>query len=180
MEQQQPVRRRYIGKQRPRPSEFVPVCQPLAAQQLVPVSPPLAAEPHQPKRKRTQTGTRVQFAGQRLSCSVSLRGALMARLQQERASRETWTGEQWERVVQQVAKEDWGAVNHGGYRTKKVRPPAVGEPQAVSDHGQVVNDSTQLQPLAKSMQASTTKTQSLRSVGPLMPCRQSCPQSPRH
>ena len=137
MEQQQPVRRRYIGKQRPRPSEFVPVCQPLAAQQLVPVSPPLAAEPHQPKRKRTQTGTRVQFAGQRLSCSVSLRGALMARLQQERASRETWTGKQWERVVQQVAKEDWGAVNHGGYRTKKVRPSAVGEQQAVSDQGQV-------------------------------------------
>ena len=137
MEQQQPVRRRYIGKQRPRPSEFVPVCQPLAAQQLVPVSPPLAAEPHQPKRKRTQTGTRVQFAGQRLSCSVSLRGALMARLQQERASRETWTGKQWERVVQQVAKEDWGAVNHGGYRTKKVRPSAVGKQRAVSDQGQV-------------------------------------------
>ena len=137
MEQQQPVRRRYIGKQRPRPSEFVPVCQPLAAQQLVPVSPPLAAEPHQPKRKRTQTGTRVQFAGQRLSCSVSLRGALMARLQQERASREIWTGKQWERVVQQVAKEDWGAVNHGGGRTEKVRPPAVDEQQAVSDQGQV-------------------------------------------
>ena len=135
MEQQQPVRRRYIGKQRPRPSEFVPVCQPLAAQQLVPVSPLLAAEPHQPKRKRTQT--RVQLAGQRLSCSVSLRGALMARLQQERASRETWTGKQWERVVQQVAQEDWGAVNHGGYRTKKVRPPAVGEQQAASDQGQV-------------------------------------------
>ena len=35
-------------------------------------------------------------------------------------------------------------------------------------------------PLAKIMQASTTKTQSLRSVGPLMPCRQSCPQSTRH
>ena len=137
MEQQQPVRRRYIAKQRPRPSEFVPACQPLAAQQLVPVSPPLAAEPHQPKRKRTQTGARVQLAGQRLSCSVSLRGALMARLQQERASRETWTGKQWERVVQQVAKEDWGAVNHGGYRTKKVRPSAVGEQQAVSDQGQV-------------------------------------------
>ena len=61
----------------------------------------------------------------------------MARLQQERASRETRTGKQWERVVQQVAKEDWGAVNHGGYRTKKVRPPAVGEQQAVSDQGQV-------------------------------------------
>ena len=76
MEQQQPVRRRYVGKQRPRPSEFVPVCQPLAAQQLVPVSPPLAAEPHQPKRKRTQTGARVQFAGQRLSCSVSMRGGI--------------------------------------------------------------------------------------------------------
>ena len=120
MEQQQPVRRRYIGKQRPRPSEFVLVCQP-AQRQLVPVSQPLVAEP-QPKRKRTQTGTRVQLAGQRLSCSVSLRGALMARLQQERASRETWTGKQWERVVQQVAKEDWGAVNHGGYITKKVRP----------------------------------------------------------
>ena len=133
MEQQQPVRRRYIGKQRPRPSEFVPV------------SPPLAAEPHQPKRKRTQTGTRVQFAGQRLSCSVSLRGALMARLQQERASRETWTGKQWEHVVQQVAKEDWGAVNHGGSRTKKVRPSAVGEQQVVSenqgqvDHGSIIS-----------------------------------------
>ena len=103
----------------------------------MPVSPLLAAEPHQPKRKRTQTGRRVQLAGQRLSCSVSMHGALMARLQQERASRETWTGKQWERVVQQVAKEDWGAVNHGGYRTEKVRPPAVGEQQAVSDQGQV-------------------------------------------
>ena len=106
MEQQQPVRRCYIGKQRPRPSEFVLVCQPLAAQQLAPASPPLAAEPHQPKRKRTQKGCRVQFAGQRLSCSESLRGPLMARLQQERASRETWTGQQWARVMQQVAKED--------------------------------------------------------------------------
>ena len=77
MEQPQPVRRHYMGKQRPRPSEFVPVCQPLAAQQLVPVSPLLAAEPHQPKRKRTQTGTRVQLAGQRFSYSVSLRGALI-------------------------------------------------------------------------------------------------------
>ena len=143
MEQQQPVRRLYIGKQRPRPSQFVPVCQPLAAQQFVPVSPPLAAEPHQPKRKRTQTGTRVQLAGQRLSCSVSLRGALMARLRQERASRETWTGKQWEHVVQQVAKEDWGAVTHGGCRTRtnKVRPPAVGEQQAVSDQAQVDHDS---------------------------------------
>ena len=138
MEQQQPVRRRYFRKQRPGPSKFVVrVCQPLAAQQLVPVSPPLAAEPHQPKGKRTQTGTRVQLAGQRLSCSVSLRGALMARLQQERASRETLTFLQWERVVQQVAKEDWGAVTHGGYRWNKVRPPAVGEQQAVSDQGQV-------------------------------------------
>ena len=133
MEQQQPVRRRCIGKQRSRPSEFVPV------------SPPLAAEPHQPKRKRTQTGTRVQLAGQRLSCSVSLRGALMARLQQERASRETWAGKEWEHFVQQVAKEDWGAVNHGGYRTKKVRPSAVGKQQVVSenqgqvDHGSIIS-----------------------------------------
>ena len=90
---------------------------------------------------------RVQLAGQRLSCSVSLRGALMARLQQERASRETWTFLQWERVVQQVAKEDWGAVNHGGYRWhpsdrwNKVRPPAVGEQQAESDQGQVDHSS---------------------------------------
>ena len=65
MEQQQAARRRYIGKQRPRPSEFVIVCQPVAAQQLVPVSSSLVAEPHQPKRKRTQTGIRVQFVGQR-------------------------------------------------------------------------------------------------------------------
>ena len=123
MEQQQPVRRRYLGKQRPRPSEFVPV------------SPPLAAEPHQPKRKRTQTGTRVQLAGQRASCSESWRGALQARLQQARASRETWTGLEWERVVQQLAKEAWGAVNHGGYRcgVKRVRR----RQQAVSDQGQV-------------------------------------------
>ena len=112
---QQPVRRRYFRKQRPGPSEFVVrVCQPLAAQQRVPVSPPLLVEPHQPERKRIRV--QLQFAGQRLSCSVSLRGALMARLQQERASRKTWTFLQWARVVQQVAKEDWGAVNHGGYR----------------------------------------------------------------
>ena len=137
VEQQQPVRRRLIGKQRPRPSEFVLVYQPLAAQQPVPVSPPLVAEPHQPKRKRTQSGTRVQFAGQRLSCSASLRGALMERLQQERVSRNDWTGEQWKRVVQEVAKENWGAVSHGGSRRKKVRPPAVGEQQAVSDQAQV-------------------------------------------
>ena len=65
----------------------------------------------------------------------------MARLQQERASRETWTGKQWERVVQQVAKEDWGAVTHGGYRWNKVRPPAVGEQQAESDQGQVDHSS---------------------------------------
>ena len=66
-----------------------------------------------------------------------MRGALRARLQQERASRETWTGKQWEGVVQQFAKEDWAAVTHAGYRTNKVRPPAVGEQQAVSDQGQV-------------------------------------------
>ena len=136
MEQQQPVRRRLIGKQRPRPSEFVPVCQPVAAQQRVPVSLPLVAEPHQPKRKRTQTGTRVQLVGQRLSCSVSLRGALMARLQQERASRETWTRKQWERVVQQVAKEDWGTGSHGGYRHGKKQ--AVSD-QAQVDHGSIIS-----------------------------------------
>ena len=79
----------------------------------------------------------VVVVGQRLSCSVSLHGALIARLQQERASRETWTGKQWGHVVQQVANEDWGAVSHGGYRTKTVRPPAVGEPQAASDQAQV-------------------------------------------
>ena len=39
--------------------------------------------------------------------------------------------------MQQVAKEDWGAVSHGGSRRKKVRPPAVGEQQAVSDQAQV-------------------------------------------
>ena len=102
MEQQQPVRRRLIGKQRPRPSEFVLVCQPLAAQrQLVPVTQPLVAEP-QPKRKRTQTGTRVQLAGQRISCSESLHGALMARLRQGRGSRSTWTRKQWQLVAQHI------------------------------------------------------------------------------
>ena len=140
MEQQQAVRRRYIGKQGARPSEFVRVCQPPVAPLLVPVSLPSATEPHQPKRKRTQSGTRVQFAGQRLSCSASLRGALMERLQQERVSRNDWTGEQWKRVVQEVAKENWGAASHGGSRRKKVRPPAVGEQQAVSDQGQVDHD----------------------------------------
>ena len=43
--------------------------------------------------------------------------------------------------MQQVAKEDWGAQSHGGWdratRTKNLRPPAVGEQQAVSDQGQV-------------------------------------------
>ena len=111
----------------------------------MPVSPPLLVEPHQPERKRTQTGirVRVQLAGQRLSCSVSLRGALMARLKQKRASRQTWTFLQWAHVVQQVAKEDWGAVNHGGYRWNNcsVRPPAVGEQQAESDQGQVDHSS---------------------------------------
>ena len=133
MEQQQAVRRRYIGKQGARPSEFVRVCQPLAAPLLVPVS----LQPRQPKRKRTQSGTRVQFAGQRLSCSASLRGALITRLQQERASRNNWTEKQWERVVQEVAKENWGAMSHGGYRQKKVS----GEQQAVSDQAQVDHDS---------------------------------------
>ena len=109
MEQQQPARRRYIGKQRPRPSEVARVCQPLAAQQLKPVqsSLPLAAKPHQPKKKkkpretkiREVTRVRVQFAGKRLACSKAMCRALRARLQQERASRETWTGKQWERVV---------------------------------------------------------------------------------
>ena len=125
MEQQQPVRRRYTRKQRPRPREFVPVC------------PPLAAEPHQPNRKRTWAGARVQLGGQRFSCSVTLRGALMARLQQERDRQETWTAKQWERVAQRVGREDWGAGKHGGFRTKKVKPPAVGEQQAVSAQGQV-------------------------------------------
>ena len=36
-----------------------------------------------------------------------------------------------------LLSRSWGAVNHGCYRTKKVRPPAVGEQQAVSDQGQV-------------------------------------------
>ena len=134
----------------------------------------------------------------------------MARLQQERASRETWTGKQWERVVQQVAKEDWGAVNHGGYRTKKVRPSAVGEQQAVSDQGQVDHGSIisavgEAKSAVGQDESSATgkeqreegqvahaasavgeehaseqeKLQSLRSVGALIPCHQSCPQSPR-
>ena len=133
MEQQQPVRRRLSGKQRPRPSEFVLVYQPLAAQrQPVPVSQPLVAEP-QPKRKRTQTGTRVQVAGIRLSCHYSKYVALMARLHQERSRRETWTRQEWEYVVQQVAQEDWGTKHHGGYRH--------GEQRAVSDQAKVDNGS---------------------------------------
>ena len=46
--------------------------------------------------------------------------------------------------MQQVANEDWGAVSHGGYRTKKVRPPFAGEQQSVSDqahvdHGSIIS-----------------------------------------
>ena len=62
----------------------------------------------------------MQLFGQRLFCSASMRGALMQRLEQERVSRETWTGKQWGRVVQVVAQEDWGAVSHGG--SGKARP----------------------------------------------------------
>ena len=123
---EQPVRRRYIGKQRPRPSEVARVCQPLAAQQLKPVqsSLPLAAKPHQPKKKkkpretktRGVTRVRVQFAGKRLACSKAMCRALRARLQQERASRQSWTEKQWGQVVAQVALEDWGARQHGGQR----------------------------------------------------------------
>ena len=132
MAQQQPVRRRLIGKQRPRPSEFVLVCQ-LAQRQLVPVSQPLVAEP-QPKRKRTQTCTRVQVAGVRVSCHFLKYGALMTRLHQERSRRETWTRQEWESVVQQVAQEDWSTKHHGGYRHGEQR--AVSD-QAKVDHGSI-------------------------------------------
>ena len=112
---EQPVRRRYIGKQPPRHSEVV-----LAYQ-------PLAAEPHRPKEKRRQTKSnavtrvRVQFAGQRLSCSKAFCRALKARLQQERESRTHWTTKQWEFVVKKVALEGWGACQHGGSRNRAHR-----------------------------------------------------------
>ena len=79
----------------------------------------------------------MQLAGQRLSCSVSMRWHLKRRLQQERNSRDTWTVHQWARVVQEVAKEDWGAVSHGGVRPgkKNIWHSAVGEQQAVSAVG---------------------------------------------
>ena len=38
----------------------------------------------------------------------------------------TWTAKQWELVVKQVGEEDWGAVAHGGARTKKAKD--VSEP----------------------------------------------------
>ena len=64
-------------------------------------------------------------------------GHLKRRLQQERNSRDTWTVHQWARVVQEVAKEDWGAVSHGGTRPGKNKfgPSAVDEQQAVSAVG---------------------------------------------
>ena len=138
----QPVRRRYSCKQRPRPLEVAPVCQPLAAQELVPLNLPLVAEPlpHLLLKKRGSTGTRVrvQVAGQRIACSKELRGTLMARLQQERARRERWTTEGWVHVVKKVAREGWCSFKHGGRRhgTRK-RPgkcnPADIEEEAVSD-----------------------------------------------
>ena len=91
---------------------------------------PLAAQPEHPNKKRTWAGVRVQLCGQRIGCSVSQREALRERLRQERAGRETWTSKQWERVVQQIGREDWGVVAHGGVRTKKalkLKHSAVGE-----------------------------------------------------
>ena len=82
---------------------------------------PLAAQPEHPNKSR---------CGQRLSCEPSQHGALRKRLRQERAGRETWTPKQWERVVQQIGEEDWGAMAHGGARTKKaikLEHSAVGE-----------------------------------------------------
>ena len=114
------VRRRYSQKQPCRtPAELVPLSQPLAAQlvplsqrlaaQLVLLSQPSAAQHVHPNKKRTWAGSRVQLCGLRIACSISQQEALRERLRQARASRQTWTPEQWERVVKEIGAEDWGA-----------------------------------------------------------------------
>ena len=79
----------------------------------------MAAKPEHPNKTRLWGGVRVQLFHQRVTCDPLLWGALGNRLQQERAGREQWTPKEWERAVQQIRKEDWGVVDHGGARPKK-------------------------------------------------------------
>ena len=84
------------------------------------------------------------------------KGALRERLQQARASRETWTAKHWERVVKQIREEDWGVVAHGGARPKKAikfEHSAVGEGiklehSAVGEHA-IVASAFDGKPMAK-------------------------------
>ena len=92
--------------------------------------------------------------------------------------------------MQQVAEEDWGAVSHGGYRTKKVRPSAVGEAKSAvgqdesSATGKEQREEGQVAHAASAVGEGHASEQDKDSViaecGTLIPCRQSCPQSPRH
>ena len=116
------VRRRYSQKQPCRTlAELVPVSQRLAAQ-LVLLSQPSAAQHVHPNKKRTWAGSRVQLCGQRIACSISQQEALRERLRQARASRQTWTPEQWERVVKEIGAEDWGAMARQPLAAQPERP----------------------------------------------------------
>ena len=54
------------------------------------------------QEKRSQAGMRVQYFGQRLSCtSMSLARALKKTLKETRASRTTWTAKHWNFVVRE-------------------------------------------------------------------------------
>ena len=97
-----------------------------------------------PNKKRAWAGARVrvQCCGQRLSCSMPQRGALLERLQKVRRQHTTWAAKQWELVVKQVGEEDWGAVAHGGARTKKakdVSEPLKLEHSAIGEHAIVAS-----------------------------------------
>ena len=78
------------------------------------------------------------------------------RLRQARASRETWTPKQWERVVQQIGEEDWGAMAHGGARTKKAIKL---EHSAVGEHA-IVASALDGKPMAKVPSDVVERTQS--------------------
>ena len=120
-----------------------------------------------------------------------------------RVVRETWTRQEWEYVVQQVAQEDWGTKHHGGYRHGEQRAvpdqakvdngsissvvgeakSAVGQDESSAtgneqrEEGQVAHAASAV---GEEHASEQEKLQSLRSVGALIPCHQSCPQSQRH
>ena len=87
------------------------------------------------QEKRSQAGMRVQYFGQRISCtSVSLAQALKKTLKETRASRTTWTAKHWNFVVQKILQQKRKSgilLSHGGTRKRKkgCGSSAVGEKQ---------------------------------------------------